>query len=194
MRKGICRTGFRLWRLVNVAGAFELLPRPGTPGRGLGRGAEAKQSSNHSSRSMSNRNERSKVLLRRAREMRSQPNDAESSVWQGLRAKRLRGFKFRRQHPIGNYIVDFYCAAAMLVIELDGATHIGKESYDAMRQSWLESQGLLVIRFGNRELDQGIDEFLEIVWRHCVERTGSTRGSAPLPNPLPGVPGRGDKT
>jgi very-short-patch-repair endonuclease len=141
---------------------------------------------------MSNRNDLSKLLLQRAREMRSEPNDAESSVWKGLRAKRLRGFKFRRQHPIGVYIVDLYCHAAMLVIEFDGSTHLGKETYDATRQSWLESQGLLVIRFGNRELDDGIDGFLEIVWRHCVARTGSTRGTAPLPNPLPGVPGRGN--
>ncbi len=138
------------------------------------------------------RTELSKVLLERAREMRSQPNDVESSVWKGLRAKRLRGFKFRRQHPIGIYIVDFYCHAALLVIELDGVTHLGKEAHDAARQSWLEAPGLLVIRFGSRELDDGIDEFLEIVWRHCVARTGSTRGSGPLPNPLPGVPGRGN--
>lgn len=142
---------------------------------------------------MSERNDLRKLLLDRAREMRSQPNDPESSVWKGLRAKRLRGFKFRRQHPIGIYIVDFFCAAAMLVVELDGLSHFGKEEYDAQRQTWLESQGLLVIRFGNRDLDAGIDEFLEIVWRHCVARTGSTRGSAPLPNPLPGLPGRGNK-
>ncbi len=134
---------------------------------------------------MSKHSDLSKLLLERAREMRSQPNDAEASVWKGLPAKRLRGFKFRRQHPIGIYIVDFYCAAAMLVIELDGSSHLGKEQYDAQRQSWLESQGLLVVRFGNRDLDDGIDGFLEIVWRHCVARTGSTRSSAPLPKPSP---------
>jgi very-short-patch-repair endonuclease len=74
---------------------------------------------------------RKPLFIERAREMRKQPNDAESMAWNALRDRQLKGLKFRRQYAIGNYIADFYCAEAKLIIELDGKTHDGKEEDDA---------------------------------------------------------------
>ncbi len=67
----------------------------------------------------------------RARELRQDANLPERILWEQLRGRRFQGFKFRRQHPIGPYVVDFYCSAANLVLELDGETHRGKADYDA---------------------------------------------------------------
>jgi very-short-patch-repair endonuclease len=129
---------------------------------------------------------RKPLFIERAHEMRQQPNDAEAMVWNALRNRQLRGFKFRRQYAIGNYIADFYCAEAKLVLELDGQSHIGKEGYDANRIAWLESQGLCVLRFTNQDVYESLEELLEVVWRKCVERTAeTTRSSSPSPQPSP---------
>jgi very-short-patch-repair endonuclease len=131
---------------------------------------------------MLERRNRSRLFRERAREMRHQPNGVEAMVWSGLRNRRVGGLKFRRQHPIGPYIADFYCAEARLIIELDGATHEGKEDYDAKRQAWLESQGHFVLRVPNLELDGALDSFWEAVFHKCVERTGKcTRSAGPSP-------------
>jgi len=111
------------------------------------------------------------LLRRRARDLRHTQNDIEAFVWASLRGGQLRGFKFRRQHPIGSYVVDFYCAAAALVIELDGATHAGREEYDEQRQAWLESQGLLVLRFTNARVRESFAEFLQVLEETCLART-----------------------
>ena len=118
------------------------------------------------------RRNRSSFFRDRARELRAEQNTFEAILWQRLRNGKLKGYKFRRQHPIGKYVVDFYCAEASLVIELDGPTHLGREDQDAFRQAWLEAQRLIVIRCPNHEFRQGVDELLELVWRHCCERTG----------------------
>jgi very-short-patch-repair endonuclease len=73
--------------------------------------------------------------------------------------------------PIGYYIADFYCAEAALIVELDGMTHDGREEYDAQRQSWLESQGLIVMWFTNREFLESYHAFFEAVALRCEERT-----------------------
>ena len=131
---------------------------------------------------MTIRRNHSDTFIERAREMRRQPNDAEAMVWLTLRDRKLGGFKFRRQNALGNYIADFYCAEAKLIIELDGKTHDGKEDYDAERNAWMESQGLYVLRIPNLELDGALDQFLELVWRVCVERSGhDTRSPSPSP-------------
>jgi very-short-patch-repair endonuclease len=118
------------------------------------------------------RRNRSSLFRDRARDLRADQNRHEETLWQHLRNGKLKGFKFRRQHPIGRYILDFYCAEAALVIELDGITHRGREEYDAARQAWLESQKLLVIRCPNHEFQAGLDTMLEFIWRHCCKRTG----------------------
>src|SRR5688572_28171183 len=107
------------------------------------------------------RRNRTPLFRDRARKLRRQQNDVEPLVWSPLRGRQFLRFKFRRQHPIGDYIVDYYCAAAKLVLELDGATHEGREEYDAQRQTWLESQGLLVLRFTNQQMREAFGEFLK---------------------------------
>ncbi|HYM16776.1 MAG TPA: endonuclease domain-containing protein, partial [Dehalococcoidia bacterium] len=86
-----------------------------------------------------------------AREMRRGPTSAEARLWERLRARRLNGLKFSRQHPIGRFIVDLYCVDAGLVIELDGSVHDDPEQRqaDVVRQQFLESQGVRVLRFPN---------------------------------------------
>jgi adenine-specific DNA-methyltransferase len=112
---------------------------------------------------------------------------AEAILWKYLRDRRFEKFKVRRQHPIGPYIVDFYCPAACLVVELDGETHVGREVADETRQQWLEAQGVRVLRFWNHEIYDDLQTVLEAIWRAC-----DTRGSAPLtPDPSPRNAGRG---
>ena len=88
-----------------------------------------------------------------ARALRREMTDAESKLWYHLRAHGLAGFKFRRQHPFGPYVLDFYCPIARLVIELDGGQHFEPETLvrDAERTRYLEESGLRVLRFTNFE-------------------------------------------
>ena len=87
---------------------------------------------------------------------------SEIRVWLYLRRRKLDGWKFRRQHPIGPYVVDFYCPAARLVVELDGNSHDGsKDEYEDRRQAWLESQGYRVLRLS---ADYPEDDPIQGVW------------------------------
>ena len=102
-------------------------------------------------------------MLKRAKVLRSQQTEAENRLWGYLRAKRLQGWKFNRQVPIGNYIVDFICEKARLVIEVDGVTH-GDEvqtKYDDNRTKFLESLGFHVFRCYNTDVYQNLDGVLE---------------------------------
>jgi len=90
--------------------------------------------------------------LRHARDMRREPTDAEHWLWQQLRGRRLLGWKFRRQVPVGDYIVDFVCHEERLVIELDGSQHQQQTEYDAARSRFLESQGYQVLRYWNHDV------------------------------------------
>src|SRR5258708_34121866 len=88
----------------------------------------------------------------RARALRTPPTDPEIRLWSRLRGKQLEGFRFRRQQPIGPYIVDFLCPAAKLVIEVDGGQHATDEQRDAARSGWLEERGYRVLRFCNNDV------------------------------------------
>jgi very-short-patch-repair endonuclease len=90
----------------------------------------------------------------RARALRARSTDAERLVWAALRAHRMNGASFRRQVPIGRYIVDFVCHAARLAIELDGGQHfeIEQERRDGRRDAFLRSRGLRVLRFSNHDV------------------------------------------
>lgn len=101
----------------------------------------------------------------RARELRHPQTPAEQKLWQILRSRQLDGYKFRRQHPIGWYIVDFYCAAAKLIIEIDGDSHAEQVEYDQVRTEWLESQGYRVIRFTNDEVFRQVEGVIEAILR-----------------------------
>jgi very-short-patch-repair endonuclease len=93
----------------------------------------------------------------RAKDLRMHMTAAENLLWKQLRRKQQNGKYFRRQHPYGIYILDFYCFEADLVIELDGGVHIGKKEYDEERTKYLESSGLNVLRFKNEEIETKID-------------------------------------
>jgi len=88
-------------------------------------------------------------LIEAAREMRQFPTQVEALLWEELRRKRLSGFKFRRQHIIYLFIVDFYCPEAKLVIEIDGGIHRAQADYDQYREGALIAMGYKVLRFSN---------------------------------------------
>jgi len=99
----------------------------------------------------------------RARQMRNHPTEAESLLWQHLRRSQLLGRKFRRQEPMGPYIVDFICFDPMLAIEIDGSQHTGLIAYDSERSAFLEGKGFKVIRFWNHEVLAQTDRVREAI-------------------------------
>ena len=92
-----------------------------------------------------------------ARELRRNQTDAEKIMWRKLRAKRLQSLKFRRQQPIGKFIVDFVCFEKKLIIELDGSQHSENKELDESRDDWLLTQGYTVVRFWNNDVLKNID-------------------------------------
>ncbi len=100
------------------------------------------------------------TLLALAKGMRAEPTDAEHRVWQNLRAERLGGFKFRRQEPMGNYILDFVCYERRVIVELDGGQH-GESNCDLLRDDWLRRQGFVILRFWNSEVFENLEGVLE---------------------------------
>ena len=110
-------------------------------------------------------------LLEFAKTMRSNATDAENLMWQLLRAKRFMNLKFRRQHVIAPYIVDFYCHELGLVIELDGSQHGTDDAieYDTERTKFLEVLGLKVVRYWNHDVLGRTDVVLEDLWWRCSE-------------------------
>jgi very-short-patch-repair endonuclease len=116
--------------------------------------------------------------------MRVEPTPAEAALWEHLRDRRLAGFKFRRQYALDGFILDFYCAEAKLVVELDGASHVGRENYDRDRTIWLEVSGLEVIRFPNQSIFDNIEKVLSSIKEHCQRHSSSS--------PLPGTPDFGE--
>jgi len=106
-------------------------------------------------------------LIEYAREMRKNQTPSEQKLWQHLRSKRFGGIKFRCQHPIPPYIVDFFCASARLIIELDGESHEKKWQYDTKRQEFLEKQGFTVLRFWDCEVYENLAGILEVIELYC---------------------------
>ncbi|WP_159122839.1 MULTISPECIES: endonuclease domain-containing protein [Acinetobacter] len=109
-------------------------------------------------------------LLIFAKSLRHTATDAEHLMWQILRAKRFMNLKFRRQHVIEPYIVDFYCHEIGLVIELDGSQHGTDDAmeYDAERTKFLEALGLRVVRYWNNEVLLETDDVLDDLWKVCL--------------------------
>lgn len=103
-----------------------------------------------------------------ARDLRRTQTTAEALLWQLLRKKQLLGFKFRRQHQFGNYIADFYCFEAQLVVECDGSVHEPNESWhhDQDRDAYMISQGLHVLRFTNDRILNDTERVLEEIANH----------------------------
>jgi very-short-patch-repair endonuclease len=120
-------------------------------------------------------------LIAFARQMRREPTPAEEAMWRLLRNRRLAGCKFRRQHPVGLYIAEFYTASAALVLEVDGDTHATEEGieHDRVRHTYLHSLGLEVVRFWNTEVTEDQDAVLERVCELCLQRQGMRRRLLP---------------
>ena len=91
-------------------------------------------------------------MMYRAGELRQNQTEAEAKLWSRLRAHRMAGVQFRRQHAIGNYVVDFCSPRRKIVIELDGSQHLDQAEYDLERTKYLEAKGYRVLRFWNNEV------------------------------------------
>ena len=109
------------------------------------------------------------ALHQRAKAMRKERSEAEAKLWQRLRAGRLNGHKFRRQQPMGNYIVDFMCVTPKLIIEADGGQHTERAAYDNARTAYLNSLGFTVLRFWNHEILQQTNDVLAEILRVLQE-------------------------
>ena len=114
-------------------------------------------------------------LVARAKLLRRNMTDVEKKLWRCLRSRQFERFKFRRQYPIGKYIVDFICVEERLIIELDGGQH-ADNTKDNIRDEWLRARGYTVLRFWNNEMIENMDGVLQTIL--------STVNN-PHPNPLP---------
>ncbi|MGE0258648.1 MAG: endonuclease domain-containing protein [Alphaproteobacteria bacterium] len=126
-----------------------------------------------------------------ARALRQNSTDAERRLWSALRDRRLRGYRFRRQCPIGPFIVDFACTKHLLIAEADGGHHAGNRR-DARRRAWLESRGWRVLRFWDTYILKNIEGVSAVVLMALRERETLTlprlrRGPLPLPRRGRGV-------
>ena len=114
------------------------------------------------------------AILQLARDHLHPLTSAEAKIWSRVR-NRAMGFKIRRQHPIWRFIVDFYCAEAKLVIEIDGDSHAeaDQEVYDQARTKWLEEHGYKVIRIMNEDVHKHLEDALKEIYLVCEERTAN---------------------
>jgi very-short-patch-repair endonuclease len=110
------------------------------------------------------------TTLTKARRLRACMTDAEKFLWLQLRDRRLAGFKFRRQFPVGPFIADFGCWQAKPIVELDGGQHSGQVAYDQQRTSFLEQQGYTVIRFWNDEVLRNWEGVRQVILWHLQDR------------------------
>ena len=108
-------------------------------------------------------NENLKTL---SRQLHGRLTDAEKLIWSKIRRKQINGYQFFRQKPIGNYVVDFYCKEALLVIEIDGGQHYEAENIkaDKIREAFLTSLGLRIIRFKNLDVLRNVDSVLAQIY------------------------------
>jgi len=102
--------------------------------------------------------------MHRAGELRQNQTEAEAKLWSRLRAHRMAGVQFRRQHAVSNYIVDFCSPRRKLIIELDGSQHLEQAEYDSERTEYLEAKGYRVLRFWNNQVMNEIDTVLNVIW------------------------------
>jgi very-short-patch-repair endonuclease len=108
-----------------------------------------------------------------ARILRKNMTDAERVLWQSLRKRQLGGFKFRRQKPIGHYIVDFVCLEKKIIIEVDGGQHTLNKSDDTLRVIYLKKKGYQILRFWNHDVLRNTDSVLERILKDMKEKAPS---------------------
>lgn len=99
------------------------------------------------------------------KKLRKNSTDAERKLWRMLRSRQLESCKFRRQEPVGKYVVDFICYEKRLIVEVDGGQHLDRQEQDEERNLWLESQGFQVIRFWNNQVLKETDLVLQVISR-----------------------------
>jgi very-short-patch-repair endonuclease len=122
-----------------------------------------------------------------AKNLRKGATHAERLVWKHLRAKHFKGFKLKRQQPIGKYIVDFVCFERKLIIELDGGQHtmLSEKQKDIARDKWFEAQGYKILRFWDNEVLLNARGVLEVIGIHCFDH--------PPLSPLPSREGKSEE-
>jgi very-short-patch-repair endonuclease len=118
-------------------------------------------------------------IQQRARELRKNLTPAEQKLWQHLRRGQIDGLHWRKQHAVGTYIVDFFCAKAKLVVEVDGDSHADQIEYDRARTAYLNELGYTVIRFTNREMFTQLEAVLQQIADECQRLIPSEAASAP---------------
>ncbi len=111
------------------------------------------------------------MSVERAKQLRREQTEAERKLWSRLRNRQLDGWKFKRQVPKGRYILDFYCAEAALIVELDGGQHAEENAvrHDAKRTKYLQESGYRIVRFWNHEVFEDIDTVLQSIWHKVQE-------------------------
>jgi very-short-patch-repair endonuclease len=112
-------------------------------------------------------------LRNAAKSLRKQATNTEWSLWFHLQAKQLEGLKFRRQQPIGKYVVDFVCFEKKIIIEVDGGQH-SENDYDKERDEWLKKEGFKVLRFWDNEVLSNMAGVLEVIRSHCLKSPSPT--------------------
>ena len=117
------------------------------------------------------------LIRSRARALRKNPTETERVLWVELRYWQVDGYKFRRQQPLGQYIVDFVCLEKKLIVELDGGQHAEQLEYDSVRDAWLRAQGFRILRFWNNDVLQNINGVKDAIL--------SELESTPFLNPSP---------
>lgn len=123
------------------------------------------------------RGQSSYTIVHAARDLRRGMTPAEEKLWQALRGRRLNGLKFRRQHPLDRFIIDFYCVERHLAVEVDGGIHaaVGQVARDDERTVWLNAHGIRVLRVTNEEVENDLDGVL----RRIVEEASSPQPPSP---------------
>jgi len=114
-----------------------------------------------------------------AKILRRRPTEAEKFMWRYLKSRQLEGLKFRRQEPIGNYVVDFVCYEKKIIVEIDGGQHCVER--DGNRDRWLESQNFKILRFWNTEVLKNSQGVWEVIRKNCL--------SCDSPSPAPPIKG-----
>ncbi|MEL7483071.1 MAG: DUF559 domain-containing protein [Planctomycetota bacterium] len=145
------------------------LPRPAGEGRGEG----SKSTPSPLSRSLTKRSGSTNF----ARQLRQDQTPPEAILWKHLRAGRLSGFKFRRQHPLGSFVLDFFCQHAGLCVEVDSNYHSGRQDRDDARDAWLAECGIETMRVVASDVTKNLDGVLSTVLRRCRERASAIETS-----------------
>jgi len=119
-------------------------------------------------------------LKERRQKLRNKATRAERLLWNVLKGKRLKGIKFRRQHSVDFFILDFYCPELKLAIEVDGPSHLNKEEYDIFRQSHIESYGIEFLRFTNNDIYENLQGVTKLILNWAESHSNNQSKPDPL--------------